>query len=49
MQQVNLNNNMLKSSPPQTADTQFEFDIFYATAHSLLNQFYPERIITYIT
>jgi hypothetical protein len=46
MQQENLNNNMLNSFPPQTADTQFEFDIFYSTAHSLLNQFYPERTIT---
>jgi hypothetical protein len=46
MQQENLNNNMLKCFPPQTADIQFEFDIFYSTAHSLLNQFYPERTIT---
>jgi hypothetical protein len=37
---------MLNSFPPLTADTQFEFDISYSTAHSLLNQFYPERTIT---
>jgi hypothetical protein len=47
MQQENLNNNMLKCCPPQKADTQLEFYIFfYSTAHRLLNQFYPERIIT---
>jgi hypothetical protein len=46
MQQENLNNNMLKCFPPEKADTQLEFDIFYSTAHSLLNQFYPERTIT---
>jgi hypothetical protein len=46
MQQKNLNNNMLKCFPPQIADTQFEFDIFYSTVHSLLNQFYPGRAIT---
>jgi hypothetical protein len=45
MQQENLNNNMLKAFPPQTADTKFVFDIIYATAYSLLNQFYPERTI----
>jgi hypothetical protein len=49
MQQENLNNSMLKSVTPQTADTQFEFDIFFSTAHSLLNQFYPERAITVIS
>jgi hypothetical protein len=45
MQQDNLNNNMLKCFPPEKVDTQLEFDIFYSTAHSLLNQFYPERTI----
>jgi capsule polysaccharide modification protein KpsS len=47
MQQENLNNNIPKSFPPRTADTQFEFDIFYSTAHSLLSQFYPERTTTF--
>jgi hypothetical protein len=46
MQQENLNNNMLKCFPPEKVDTQLEFDIFYSTAHSLLNQFYPERTTT---
>jgi len=27
------------------ADTQIEFDAFYTTALSLLNQYYPERTI----
>ena len=27
------------------ADTQTEFDAFYTTALSLLNQYYPERLL----
>jgi hypothetical protein len=44
MQQENLNNSMLNSFLHKQL-TQFEFVIFYSSAHSLLNQFYPERTI----
>ena len=45
---VTEENNLLlfNNSSQSWSDTQIEFDAFYKTALSLLNQFYPERTIT---
>ena len=41
-----VNNQQPFNNSQTPADTQIEFDVFYTTALSLLNQHYPERTIT---
>ena len=43
---IEVNNQQPFNNSQTPADTQIEFDVFYTTALSLLNQHYPERTIT---
>ena len=43
---IEENNQQPFNNSQTPADTQTEFDAFYATALSLLNQYYPERTTT---